>query len=170
MKTFIGSLLIVIGVVVGVILSVNGIRYGVQYTNTVENYWTLADRASTISQKSDYIDKFVTSLEDPKYAGQYDALIFFTPENSFDANLTALKSLQTRLHDIKTMDENSFAYQSAIQQITAQEQGQAADMLGVFEGVWWKTNHYSLWNPFFIALYFLLVVVLIGGGICIIAL
>jgi uncharacterized membrane protein len=44
------------------------------------------------------------------------------------------------------MDVSSFEYQTAIQQITDQEQGGASPMLSVFEGIWWKTNYFLLWD------------------------
>jgi hypothetical protein len=117
-----------------------------QYTRQYEAYWNLADKASTIQQKSDYIDKYVEALENSNMKGQYNAVFLETPDNSFDNNLAALKSLQLRLREIKNMDVTSFQYQTAIQQITAQEQGEAEDMNSVFQGVWWKTYHFFLWD------------------------
>ena len=44
------------------------------------------------------------------------------------------------------MNVASFEYQTAIQQITAQEQGEAQAMLEVFSGIWWKNNYIFLWD------------------------
>lgn len=44
------------------------------------------------------------------------------------------------------MDANSFQYNTAIQQITQQEQGEAIDMLSVFQGCWYKENYILLWG------------------------
>ena len=44
------------------------------------------------------------------------------------------------------MNVASFEYQTAIQQITAQEQGEAQAMLEVFSGIWWKNNYIFLWE------------------------
>ena len=118
-----------------------------QYERDIASYWNLADKASTLEQKAAYIDQFVAKLEsNSKLAGSYDALWMKTPDNSFDANLAALKSLQSRLHEVQTMDVQSFAYQTAIQQITAQEQGEAKQMLSTFHGVWTKENWFTVWD------------------------
>jgi len=62
------------------------------------------------------------------------------------------------------MDINSFAYQTAIKQITEQEQGEADKMLAVLEGCWLKVNHYWLWNMLFAVSYslFLVIIGIIG--------
>ncbi len=117
-----------------------------QYENKIGNNWDLADRASTIIQKSEYINKFVAALEKEKLDGVHNALFFPNDENDFTQNMKALKSLQNRLQDISMMDENSFAYQSAMQQITAQEQGEATALLSNLQGCWLKVNYYTLWN------------------------
>lgn len=44
------------------------------------------------------------------------------------------------------MDANFFQYNTAIQQITQQEQGEAIDMLSVFQGCWYKENYILLWD------------------------
>lgn len=117
-----------------------------QYQRDYRSYWSLADKASTIPQKSDYINQFVERLEISDMKDEYNAVFQKTPDNSFNKNLEALKSLQTRLQEIKLMDPKSFEYNTAITQITAQEQGEAAEMLRVFSGIWWKTNYFMLWN------------------------
>jgi hypothetical protein len=126
------------------------ITYGIigsyRYEKEVSSYWDLADKASTITKKAEYLDKFVASLDNDDFKGKYNALVFTTPNNSFDDNFTALKTLQQRLHQIEGMDPTSFEYQTAIQQITGQEQGEAYEMLSVFKGVWWKSNYLLLWD------------------------
>lgn len=139
-------IMIIIGFAIILLLIIVSIKAHYKYVNTISNYWTLADRASTISKKSEYIDKFVDVLEKSNLSGINDSLLFPTAETSFDSNFEALKSLKARLDKIKTMDESSFAYQTAIQQITAQEQGEAIDMLEVFKNCWLKAHYYYLWN------------------------
>ena len=141
-----GFVLLAFVLVVGIGDIANGIYGNYQYTRDFESYWQLADKASTIPQKSEYIDKFVSAIESGGFAGKYNALFMNTPDNSFDKNLEALKSLQGRLHEIEKMDITSFQYQTAIQQITAQEQGEAKNMLDVFSGIWWKEHHFWLWD------------------------
>ena len=91
-------------------------------------------------------------------------LFFKTPDNSFDKNLEALQSLKTRLDEIQKMNVTSFEYQTAIQQITAQEQGEAQDMLEVFSGIWWKNNYLFLWE-WVAVLEVVLCIVLIASGL-----
>ncbi len=141
-----GTLIMVFVILAGIAAVVCYAVDNNDYTNQVGNFWTLADRASTIEQKSDYMDQYYTALQNAGLQGMSSALLFKNSENGFDTNLAALKSLTDRLHAIKTMDENSYQYQAAIQQITAQEQGQASDMLGVFSSCWWEKNHYFFWN------------------------
>jgi len=121
-----------------------------RYDREIESHWVLADRASTLPQKSFYIDKFVSALESQGFAGKHNAILYPTPSNSFDANIEALKSFQQRLQEIQGMDVKSFEYQTAIQQITAQEQGEAREMLDVFKGVWWKANYTLTWDWIFV--------------------
>ena len=147
MKT-ITTISLSLAIILTIILSYVGIQANYEYSKDYYSNWTLADKASTISQKAEYINKFVESLKNSGLQGSYNALIFTTPDNSFDQNFKALQSLQSRLESIKTMDENSFQYQSAIQQITAQEQGQAEDMLSVFSGCWYKVHYPILWGVF----------------------
>ena len=141
-----GKFLIAIGVCSLIFLNVSKIAASYQYSKNVLSYWKLADKSSTIVEKSRNLDLFVAQFSDEKYKGEYDAIIFKTPDNSFDGNFKALTSMQLRLQEIKTMDISSFEYQTAIQQITAQEQGEAFDMLDTLKGVWYKENYFYLWD------------------------
>ena len=142
-----GITILAVTLILIVMLIIIAISANWHYQNDYLAYWNLAEKASTISQKSDYIDKFVSVLEKSGLQGTNANLIWSTRDSSFDENFKALKSLQSRLDDIKTMDINSFAYQTAIQQITAQEQGEAQNMLNVIEACWFRINYYYLWNP-----------------------
>jgi hypothetical protein len=141
-----GLALILVALVWIGIASFQGMVAGYNFSKDIGSYWSLAEKASTISQKSEYMDKFVVALENSGLKGQNDTLLFPTIDNSFDSNLDALKSLQKRLDDIKTMDISSFQYQTAIEQITKQEQGEAHKMLDILEGCWWKVHQGNLWN------------------------
>ena len=123
-----------------------GMRASYQYENTIAYEWKLADKSSTITAKQEHLDKFIANLKNQHLEGTHNSWIFPTPDNSFDANFAALETLQTRLHEISGMDVKSFEYQTAIQQITAQEQGEARPMLETFEGCWFITNHFLLWD------------------------
>ncbi len=124
----------------------NGIVSNYEYERDYLSYWNLSDKASTINKKIEGIDKFVNVLENSKLQGTYNAIWMNTADNSFDNNLLALKSLQLRLHEIEGMDITSFQYQTAIQQITQQEQGEAVNMLSVFRGCWGKEYYPSIWD------------------------
>ena len=158
----------IIGLIVMIFFAVIG---NYQYERDYESYWNLAEKASTIQQKAEYVNKFVVGFKGKGFEGDYNAVFFKTPDNSFDKNLEALESLKTRLDQIQKMNVSSFEYQTAIQQITAQEQGEAQDMLKVFSGIWWKNNYFFLWQWVagfeVVFCLFLIVVGLIirGGGI-----
>ena len=138
-----------------------------EYETKVESNWDLAEKASTIEQKSEYIDKYVASIDTNKLKGTYNAIFFPTPSNSFDENFKAVQSLQKRLKEISTMDVESFAYQTAIQQITQQEQAEAKEANGVtsvISGCWEKANYYYYWNPWFcISMVVLQIIMLVVG-------
>lgn len=119
------------------------------YENHYSQYWHLADKSSTIQAKQQYIHKFVAALEEGKAKDEFasnDAKILPTPNNSFDANLQAVKSLAGRLDEIQKMSPTSFEYNTAIQQITAQEQGQATDMLHVLKGCYELGSYPIIWD------------------------
>lgn len=141
-----GIILTVIGLVLIILNIIGGVVGSYQYENKVKSYWELADKSSTVIKKAENIDKFVQALENSNFNGKYNAIFLTTPNNSFDLNFEALKTLQQRLHEIKDMDVTSFEYQTAMQQITEQEQGEANGTLSVFKGIWWKEHHFLLWN------------------------
>jgi flagellar basal body-associated protein FliL len=157
MKTFAWILLCVI-VLFTILVIGSAVIASWSYENTISAPWALADKASTIPQKAKYIDQFVANLKASGLQGRYNAVWLKTPNNSFDANLEQLETLQVRLREIQNMDVASFQYQTAIQQITAQEQGEAKNMLSIFKGVWYKANYWYLWNWILAVLVILLVV------------
>lgn len=122
------------------------VRGRYEYSKEYQSYWDLAEKASSIEKKIEGIDRFVTALEGSGLHDHHDALWMDTPNNGFNENFEALKSLQKRLHEISTMNVASFEYQTAMQQITQQEQNESGEMLEVFSGIWWKLNHIFLWG------------------------
>lgn len=165
MQKIVGTLMLVAGVALIILMMIVGVKSSYHWNNDFEGYWNLADKASTISQKSEYIDKFVVALDQSGLHGTNDALFYKTQDNSFDKNFEALKSLQTRLQEIKTLDPNTFQYQTAIQQITAQEQGEAQNMLSVLHGCWEKVHYYWLWNGFLVFLWVAGIILSLGSGL-----
>ncbi len=148
MTRTIGSLLAIGTVIVFGMLVWNGIKVQYQWNNQYGSYWSLADKASSLEQKSAYVDQFVAGVQGAGLNGCNDTLFFPTPDNSFDQNMVALVSLQTRLKDIQSQDPSSLGYAQSIQQITSQEQDDNGAVISVVEDCWYKQNHYFWWNDF----------------------
>lgn len=166
MKTT-GILLIVFGSIFAIGRGILRVYVNYEYANKIECNWDLADRASTLAQKAEYIDKFVKALEDCKLEGTNSALFLETPETDFNENMKALKSLQSRLIQISNMSETDFAYQTALQQITAQEQGEAHEMLHHLEDCWQRQNHPTIWNWLLAVVFFIIQALMIILGVAI---
>lgn len=158
-----GIFLIVIGALLILTLIGVGIYGDYTYKKKISSHWNLADKSSTIADKAMHIDNFVEALSKENLKEEYNAIVFKTPNNSFDGNFDALKSLQKRLYEIKDMDVSSFEYQTAIQQITEQEQGGAEEMIGTLRGVWFKVNFPIVWMWNCIGLVILGFIFLVGG-------
>lgn len=139
------------------------------YEKQYLNLWTLADKSSTIGEKERLINNFVAAIKNGKKKGDftdYNALLLRTPNNNFDANLKAVQSLADRLTEIKGMDPASFQYNTAIQQITAQEQGQATNLMSVFDGCYTLANWPVVWSWIGLLFFILYAILAIVGGIC----
>lgn len=143
----------IILIVLGVLLLANQIRVSIlsdyNYEKNYTQLWELADKSSTIPAKEKYIVTFVETLKHGKSEGQFadnDAIWLKTPNNNFDANLAAVETLAQRLKEIQTMDPKTFEYNTAIQQITAQEQGQASHLMSVFKGCYLLQNYPIVWG------------------------
>jgi hypothetical protein len=149
-----------LGILITQLIVTLNTRY--QFENQIGCYWELADRSSTLAEKSKYIDQYINALKECKHS-EYNAIIYKTKQNSFEYNLKALQSLSDRLNKIKDLDENSFAYQSAIQQITAQEQGEANRMNEVFISCYFQSNAWICYNAYAILLGLFAFILLIAG-------
>jgi len=124
-------------------------RANARYVCEYMCHWNLAEKASTISAKQKEIKAFVKALEKGDENGEFaknNAVFFPTPDNAFANNLEMVQTLDQRLEEIRSMDPKSFEYNTAIQQITAQEQGEAHRMLGVFDGCWTLRNYWWMWD------------------------
>jgi len=64
----------------------------------------------------------------------------------FQGQKEALETLSRRLTEIQNMNPSSFEYNTAIQQITAQEQGEANAMLSEFKGCYLLNNYTLIWG------------------------
>src|SRR5262249_79684 len=121
MKT-IGSFMIAIFVIAIIVLVIAAAYASYDYSQNFQSYWSLSESASTLSLKSEYMDKYVSAVDSAHMDGEYAAIFFKTPQNSFDESRKVLGSLQQRLRECKDLKESDMAYQQAITQITAQEQ------------------------------------------------
>ncbi len=155
MKKIISSSILIIISIIGLTAQIGGCIYSTySYNKRIKYAWNMADKSSTLIEKSTYINEYVNILESGKEKfRENSAVIFPTPNTDFQKNLRALKSLQTRLNEMKKLDEKSVAYQMAIQQITAQEQGEAQEMLSVISECWYLENY-----PWFISFYLLFII------------
>jgi hypothetical protein len=86
-----------------------------------------------------------------------------TPDNSFETNYEAVISLRDRLQDISKMNETDFAYQTAIQQITAQEQGEAQQLLTELHGCYILQSYPYLWNWYTVICTTILIMIGLAG-------
>lgn len=112
-------------------------------------FWELSDKSSTIPAKQKYISEFVLTLENGYKKGDFssfNAIFLKTPNNNFEANLNALRTLSQRLIEIQEMDPKTFEYNTAIQQITAQEQGDAHKLIGIIKGCYFLNNYFIVWD------------------------
>lgn len=140
------------------------IRSGYQFESQIGSNWKLAIKASTIQQKSEYVDKFVLAVEESNAAKGNDAIFLKTPDNDLSNNVRAVKSLQSRLQEIKTMDVSSFQYQQAIAQITAQEQGEATRLIGTIESGWYlQSGYWYVWGWIEVVLWISLMLAWVGS-------
>ena len=147
--TVVGVVSLVFAAMVLVAVISQNIAESKAYNARFGNYWELADRSSTIAAKSQYIGQFVDALNSSRFEfAEYAAIYYQTPENRFDTNLQAVSTLRDRLNDISKMNDSSFEYQMAIQQITGQEQGEAANLLHVFDQSFAKQSYPLAFNAY----------------------
>lgn len=147
---------IIIGCIVGLIglagCSIQ-VRYEIkaryEWERDYAQLWNLSDKASTIEAKKKLVGQFVEALESGHKRGAFsshNAKWLKQPDNSFASNLEALKTLRDRLNEIGGMNPSSFEYNTAMQQITEQEQGGASAMLGTINGCWKMANYFYIWS------------------------
>jgi maltodextrin utilization protein YvdJ len=143
-------------------IAIRGSAIKNEYTQSYEKHWQLADKSSTLDVKKAKIGQFVASIEENRGDfADHSAVFFKNDGNSLTANLEALKTLLERLTQIEGMDPKSFEYNTAIQQITQQEQGEAHAMLRVIEWCWGLENHFFFYSALNIVVMIGLVLVFI---------
>lgn len=141
-----GFILIFVGLIISIAVIINLTLADYNYEKDYGSYWELADRSSTLTAKEEYITQYVNELSEHKNDfSDYNAVFLKTPQNSFEYNFKAIVTLRDRLVVIQSMNETSFEYQTAIQQITGQEQGEAQNMISVIEGCYVLENYSMAW-------------------------
>lgn len=133
------------------VFSVSGCYTDYVYERDYLCHWNLADKSSTIVAKKQHMENFYNALNKSEIFASHNALIFKTDDNSYVKNMDALKTLVNRLTEIEEMSPSSFEYNTAIQQITTQEEGEADSMLSTISGCWFLENHLLFWLPIRIA-------------------
>lgn len=147
------------------------VKANYDYEKNYSSNWSLSVKSSSIAAKSIHIEAFVNSLEAGNRQGRFAshaALFLRTADNSFNQNLASLKTLRSRLNEItrnESMDQASFQYSTAIQQITVQEQGAAKEMLGVFQSCFILASYPLIWNWIQFLTLWLPIIWLLGLGI-----
>jgi hypothetical protein len=143
-----GLLLFGLSIIISIFLGVTHLIYNYQWENKYQYAWDLGVKQSTIIDKSQYINEFANKLSENKTDFVEHSVIFLkTPNNSFQKNLEALNTLCTRMKEIQGMDPTSFQYNTAIEQITRQEQDEAVEMIGCFRDCWFLEHCFYLYNP-----------------------
>lgn len=163
-----GIILVMLAIVWGVIGIISSVRAGYTFERDYLSQWTLADKSSTIAAKSQYITAFVGNLESNKNNfASHNAIFLQTPDNSFDKNVQALITLRDRLKDIEKMDPKSFEYNQAIQQVTAQEQGEAHSLISVIQGCYYLENYKMVWEWIAVVSWISIIILAIFGAVLI---
>lgn len=166
MKGIVGAFIVIMSVVCFGFWCFLFISHGIQANNEFVGYWQIASRSSTIEKKSEYLDKYIAAIEKLKLNEGYSAIIFRKYNNYMPNNYDAIKSLQKRLHEVKGLDVKSFAYQTAIQQITGQEWDEADELVGEFEYKYYNEHSLYVRGAYdWISLFGFIYMFLIGGGL-----
>lgn len=171
MKITFGATLIFTAILMTIFQIHHGIVANYRYEKDYSNLWSLAEKSSSIPAKQKYIAEFVAKLKAGRASGEfsgYNAMWLKTPNNSFDSNLAALQTLSDRLSEIQGMNPNSFEYNTAIEQITKQEEWEAENLLDVFDGCYTLANYPTIWG--WVQLVFILGIlgVFVGGFLLVI--
>ena len=145
-KTWCSVVWIIVLFLIAIVIREN-IRANYEFENKYSYAWSLADKSSTIESKCTYITEFVELINSNKDDfASHNAVWLKTKDNSFDYNLKAITTLKDRLSEIKGMNTSSFEYNTAIQQITAQEQGEAHALINTIKQCYVLQNHIIIWD------------------------
>ncbi len=146
-RKFIWWFLLTIPVIIWIFLIASYVTHDYQWNNKYLYAWDLGVKQSTLAGKSQYISEFTDTIKEHRADfAEYNAIFLKTPNNSFEKNLEALNTLCIRMKEIQEMDPTSFQYNTAIEQITRQEQDEAIDMIMVFKGCWFLKHCIYLWR------------------------
>ena len=153
--------------ILSIIIIRSAIKADYEFENKYAYSWNLADKSSTIEAKYTYITEFVELLNSNKDDfASHNAVWLKTKDNSFDYNLKAITTLRDRLSEIKGMNTSSFEYNTAIQQITAQEQGEAHALINTLKDCYVLQNYFIVWGWMEKILASIIVVLVVIGAGC----
>lgn len=139
----------VVAVAIIIVFAALSVMAKYNFENNYLYLWNLADKSSTIEAKQEYIEEFSNKLRagiTNEDFSKHNAIFLKTPDNQLENNVRALETLADRLEEIQGMNPNSFEYNTALQQITSQEHGEAGNMIGVIKGCYVLSNYVLVWN------------------------
>ena len=116
--TIILLLLFVFAILLGMLL-INPLYKGYVFNKEMGSYCELSYEASDIDKKISYLDKCIRLIEkeDLEANNGYVAWFFKKPSNEMNEINEVMLSLQTRMHNLKDMEKDSFEYQKGLEQV-----------------------------------------------------
>jgi hypothetical protein len=109
-------LLFIVPIGYAIILTVVQISNNLQFDREAGGYCKLSYSASDITTKINYYDECVAALHNMHLQG-YAAWFLTKPNNDIVQLYTVADSLQVRMHNLQTMNQSSFEYQTGLQQV-----------------------------------------------------
>jgi len=103
------------------VFTVNSIRNGYMWENTVNSYFELADRASSIDKKLEYLKQYRAALMEKGLNAGQSRYVRPTPASDLSNQMIILDTLIIRMEDAQKLSSSSLEYQQAIKQITTDE-------------------------------------------------
>jgi len=130
-------------------LTGGGIYLSYGYDVKMGQYIRLADDASTAEAKLGYLQKYQEAVEQNIVRNQA-RFIFQKERLTRDRQLSILSTLKVRLQDAANMNQSSFEYQTAMNQITGQEFNHALGELSrIISDCWLRQSALAVFGLWF---------------------
>jgi hypothetical protein len=110
------ALLIVLVVGLVVLAPINRLYKNYVFDKEMGSYCDLAYSSSDIHTKIDYFDRCVLLINKENFSGHV-AWWFKKPNNHVGELNVVTNSLQLRMHNLKSMEKDSFEYQKGLEQV-----------------------------------------------------